>query len=157
MVWTRVHTHVLYCTHTSVSYLILILIFGPGMVGSACVTWLSCASLIVILSMKLSLCILYSPHCPFCIWIQYNTVVWLNFSVLWSGFPGRVLIDWPYIFLWCDQQRGGNLAMLAERFLHEVAFKLWKAPKYGAWGGYPALTDLASRINNRSTRWVVAL
>jgi hypothetical protein len=31
-----------------------------------------------------------------------------------------------------NQQRGGNLAMLAERFLHEVAFKLWKAPKYGA-------------------------
>uniref|UniRef100_A0A0A9DN56 Uncharacterized protein n=1 Tax=Arundo donax TaxID=35708 RepID=A0A0A9DN56_ARUDO len=27
---------------------------------------------------------------------------------------------------------GGNLAMLSERFLHEVAFKLWKAPKYGA-------------------------
>lgn len=29
-------------------------------------------------------------------------------------------------------KRGGNLAMLAERFLHEVAFKLWKASKYGA-------------------------
>uniref|UniRef100_A0A0D9YLZ7 Uncharacterized protein n=1 Tax=Oryza glumipatula TaxID=40148 RepID=A0A0D9YLZ7_9ORYZ len=29
-------------------------------------------------------------------------------------------------------KRGGNLSMLAERFLHEVAFKLWKAPKYGA-------------------------
>lgn len=27
---------------------------------------------------------------------------------------------------------GGNLAILADRFLHEVAFKLWKAPKYGA-------------------------
>ncbi|XP_062224135.1 uncharacterized protein LOC133922707 [Phragmites australis] len=27
---------------------------------------------------------------------------------------------------------GGNLTMLAQRFLHEVAFKLWKAPKYGA-------------------------
>ncbi|PAN03907.1 hypothetical protein PAHAL_1G028400 [Panicum hallii] len=29
-------------------------------------------------------------------------------------------------------KHGGNLAMLAERFLPEVAFKLWKAPKYGA-------------------------
>ncbi|KAL6629191.1 hypothetical protein ACP70R_028956 [Stipagrostis hirtigluma subsp. patula] len=29
-------------------------------------------------------------------------------------------------------KHSGNLAMLAERFLHEVAFKLWKAPKYGA-------------------------
>ncbi|XP_010916328.1 uncharacterized protein [Elaeis guineensis] len=30
------------------------------------------------------------------------------------------------------KERGGNLAILADRFLHEVAFKLWKAPKYGA-------------------------
>ncbi|KAF3337540.1 hypothetical protein FCM35_KLT18127 [Carex littledalei] len=29
-------------------------------------------------------------------------------------------------------KNGGNLAMLADQFLHEVAFKLWKAPKYGA-------------------------
>ncbi|XP_072979083.1 uncharacterized protein [Typha angustifolia] len=29
-------------------------------------------------------------------------------------------------------KHGGNLAILADRFLHEVAFKLWKAPKYGA-------------------------
>lgn len=29
-------------------------------------------------------------------------------------------------------QQGGNLAILADRFLYEVAFKLWKAPKYGA-------------------------
>uniref|UniRef100_A0ACD5VA62 Uncharacterized protein n=1 Tax=Avena sativa TaxID=4498 RepID=A0ACD5VA62_AVESA len=29
-------------------------------------------------------------------------------------------------------KRAGNFAMLAERFLHGVAFKLWKAPKYGA-------------------------
>ncbi|KAK2979355.1 hypothetical protein RJ640_002761 [Escallonia rubra] len=27
---------------------------------------------------------------------------------------------------------GGNLTIPADRFLHEVAFKLWKAPKYGA-------------------------
>ncbi|KNA04544.1 hypothetical protein SOVF_198730 [Spinacia oleracea] len=26
----------------------------------------------------------------------------------------------------------GNLAIAADRFLHEIAFKLWKAPKYGA-------------------------
>lgn len=26
----------------------------------------------------------------------------------------------------------GNLTILADRFLHEIAFKLWKAPKYGA-------------------------
>ncbi|CAD5196555.1 unnamed protein product [Musa acuminata subsp. malaccensis] len=30
------------------------------------------------------------------------------------------------------KERGGNFAILADRFLHEVAFKLWKAPKYGA-------------------------
>lgn len=30
------------------------------------------------------------------------------------------------------KEYGGNLAILADRFLHEVAFKLWKAPKYGA-------------------------
>ncbi|XP_031499646.1 uncharacterized protein LOC116263950 [Nymphaea colorata] len=30
------------------------------------------------------------------------------------------------------KKHGGNLAILAERFIHEVAFKLWKAPKYGA-------------------------
>ncbi|XP_074571182.1 uncharacterized protein LOC141827761 [Curcuma longa] len=30
------------------------------------------------------------------------------------------------------RERGGNLAILADRFLYEVAFKLWKAPKYGA-------------------------
>ncbi|CAN6451766.1 unnamed protein product [Victoria cruziana] len=30
------------------------------------------------------------------------------------------------------QKHGGNLVILADRFIHEVAFKLWKAPKYGA-------------------------
>ncbi|KAG9443344.1 hypothetical protein H6P81_014684 [Aristolochia fimbriata] len=30
------------------------------------------------------------------------------------------------------QEHGSNLAIVADRFLHEVAFKLWKAPKYGA-------------------------
>ncbi|ONK66915.1 uncharacterized protein A4U43_C06F13430 [Asparagus officinalis] len=30
------------------------------------------------------------------------------------------------------KEYGVNLAILADRFLHEVAFKLWKAPKYGA-------------------------
>ncbi|XP_043708451.1 uncharacterized protein LOC122657718 [Telopea speciosissima] len=30
------------------------------------------------------------------------------------------------------KEHGANLAMPADRFLHEVAFKLWKAPKYGA-------------------------
>lgn len=29
-------------------------------------------------------------------------------------------------------QHGGNGTILADRFLYEVAFKLWKAPKYGA-------------------------
>ncbi|KAL7150824.1 hypothetical protein ABFS83_05G139400 [Erythranthe nasuta] len=29
-------------------------------------------------------------------------------------------------------ENGGNLVIPADRFLHEVAFKLWKAPKYGA-------------------------
>lgn len=29
-------------------------------------------------------------------------------------------------------QHGGNLTIPADRFLHEIAFKLWKAPKYGA-------------------------
>lgn len=36
-------------------------------------------------------------------------------------------------FLFEDfHKRAGNLVMLADRFLYEVAFKLWKAPKYGA-------------------------
>ncbi|KAF9602756.1 hypothetical protein IFM89_030912 [Coptis chinensis] len=30
------------------------------------------------------------------------------------------------------KEHGANLAIPADRFLHEVAFKLWKAPKYGA-------------------------
>ncbi|PON56344.1 rhomboid family protein [Parasponia andersonii] len=30
------------------------------------------------------------------------------------------------------KENGGNLVIPADRFLHEVAFKLWKAPKYGA-------------------------
>ncbi|KAL5714201.1 hypothetical protein ACHQM5_016193 [Ranunculus cassubicifolius] len=30
------------------------------------------------------------------------------------------------------KENGANLAIPADRFLHEVAFKLWKAPKYGA-------------------------
>eukprot|EP00897_Mesotaenium_endlicherianum_P001416 jgi/Mesen1/1301/ME000013S00796 len=30
------------------------------------------------------------------------------------------------------RKHGGNGAILANRFLHEVAFKLWRAPKYGA-------------------------
>ncbi|KAF5468000.1 hypothetical protein F2P56_012197 [Juglans regia] len=29
-------------------------------------------------------------------------------------------------------KHGGNLAIPADRFIHEVAFKLWKAPNYGA-------------------------
>lgn len=32
----------------------------------------------------------------------------------------------------CFKECGGNLAIPADRFLHELAFKLWKAPKYGA-------------------------
>lgn len=36
-------------------------------------------------------------------------------------------------FLFEDfQKSAGNLVMLADRFLYEAAFKLWKAPKYGA-------------------------
>lgn len=30
------------------------------------------------------------------------------------------------------KEHGGNLVIPADRFLHEVAFKVWKAPKYGA-------------------------
>lgn len=30
------------------------------------------------------------------------------------------------------KENGANLAILSDRFLHEIAFKLWKAPKYGA-------------------------
>ncbi|CAH9089874.1 unnamed protein product [Cuscuta epithymum] len=30
------------------------------------------------------------------------------------------------------KEEGGNLVIPADRFLHELAFKLWKAPKYGA-------------------------
>ncbi|KAF5748314.1 hypothetical protein HS088_TW04G00266 [Tripterygium wilfordii] len=30
------------------------------------------------------------------------------------------------------KQHGGNLVIPTDRFMHEIAFKLWKAPKYGA-------------------------
>ncbi|KAI4316532.1 hypothetical protein L6164_024509 [Bauhinia variegata] len=30
------------------------------------------------------------------------------------------------------KEYGGNLVIPADRFLHEIAFKLWRAPKYGA-------------------------
>ncbi|GMI92586.1 hypothetical protein like AT5G11810 [Hibiscus trionum] len=30
------------------------------------------------------------------------------------------------------KEHSGNLTIPADRMLHEVAFKLWKAPKYGA-------------------------
>eukprot|EP00252_Welwitschia_mirabilis_P000994 TRINITY_DN10977_c0_g1_i1.p1 TRINITY_DN10977_c0_g1~~TRINITY_DN10977_c0_g1_i1.p1 ORF type:complete len:333 (-),score=59.33 TRINITY_DN10977_c0_g1_i1:155-1153(-) len=30
------------------------------------------------------------------------------------------------------QENGGNISILADNFLYEIAFKLWKAPKYGA-------------------------
>ncbi|CAM6099692.1 unnamed protein product [Calypogeia fissa] len=30
------------------------------------------------------------------------------------------------------QKSSGNLTILVDRFLHEIAFKLWKSPKYGA-------------------------
>jgi len=36
-------------------------------------------------------------------------------------------------FLFEDfKKSAGNLVILVDRFLYEVAFKLWKAPKYGA-------------------------
>ncbi|CAL0332720.1 unnamed protein product [Lupinus luteus] len=31
------------------------------------------------------------------------------------------------------KEHGGNLTIPTDRFLHEIAFKLWKAPKYGVW------------------------
>lgn len=37
-----------------------------------------------------------------------------------------------FFFKIFHMQHGGNLTIPADRFLHEVAFKLWKAPKYGA-------------------------
>ncbi|XP_026410182.1 uncharacterized protein LOC113305341 [Papaver somniferum] len=41
--------------------------------------------------------------------------------------------DMAEIFSFQDiKEKGGNLVIPADRFLHEVAFKLWKAPKYGA-------------------------
>lgn len=36
------------------------------------------------------------------------------------------------IIIFIFVQHGGNLVIPADRFLHEVAFKVWKAPKYGA-------------------------
>ncbi|KAJ4837981.1 hypothetical protein Tsubulata_037849 [Turnera subulata] len=42
-------------------------------------------------------------------------------------------IDLAESFSFADfKERGVNLVIPADRFLHEVAFKLWKAPKYGA-------------------------
>ncbi|CAK7352984.1 unnamed protein product [Dovyalis caffra] len=42
-------------------------------------------------------------------------------------------VDMTQTFSFKDfKEHGGNLVIPADRFLHEVAFKLWKAPKYGA-------------------------
>ncbi|CAL1391626.1 unnamed protein product [Linum trigynum] len=42
-------------------------------------------------------------------------------------------MDKAQVFAFKDfKEHGGNLVIPADRFLHEVAFKLWKAPKYGA-------------------------
>ncbi|XP_024460076.2 uncharacterized protein LOC7470705 isoform X4 [Populus trichocarpa] len=42
-------------------------------------------------------------------------------------------VDMAETFSFKDfKEHGGNLVIPADRFLHEVAFKLWKAPKYGA-------------------------
>ncbi|KAJ1442793.1 hypothetical protein SESBI_00673 [Sesbania bispinosa] len=40
--------------------------------------------------------------------------------------------DAQRIFFQDFMEHGGNLTIPADRFLHEIAFKLWKAPKYGA-------------------------
>ncbi|KNA18537.1 hypothetical protein SOVF_069830, partial [Spinacia oleracea] len=40
----------------------------------------------------------------------------------------------------------GNLAIAANRFLHEIVFKIWKAPKYGAYN-----------VRMRSTAYVIGL
>ncbi|KAI3454135.1 hypothetical protein Pfo_010798 [Paulownia fortunei] len=57
-------------------------------------------------------------HCPMLL-AQYQKAVTRMDTV--ESFSFRDFIE-----------KGGNLVIPADRFLHEVAFKLWKAPKYGA-------------------------
>ncbi|ONK74521.1 uncharacterized protein A4U43_C03F7230 [Asparagus officinalis] len=59
------------------------------------------------------------------LWFQLMLGLCLNFVRGFSMHSALVsALAWPLY--------GVNLAILADRFLHEVAFKLWKAPKYGA-------------------------
>ncbi|PIN02511.1 hypothetical protein CDL12_24977 [Handroanthus impetiginosus] len=57
-------------------------------------------------------------HCPMLL-AQYQNAVTRKDMV--ESFSFRDFIE-----------NGGNLVIPADRFLHEVAFKLWKTPKYGA-------------------------
>ncbi|KAL8499090.1 hypothetical protein ACS0TY_022167 [Phlomoides rotata] len=58
------------------------------------------------------------PHCPMLL-AQYQNAV--------------TRVDMVKSFSFKDFiENGGNLVIPADRFVHEVAFKLWKAPKYGA-------------------------
>ena len=71
--------------------------------------------------------------------LWFWSLMLLGISLVICLLSGTIILHYSITFssiLFCSllvMQHGGNLTIPADRLLHEIAFKLWKAPKYGAW------------------------